>query len=389
LNRLATIDILRALTMVLMIFVNDLWSLTGIPLWLEHVQRGVDGIGLADVVFPAFLFIVGLSIPYAMENRRRKGDSQWQLYKHVLLRAFALIVMGVFLVNGESINESATGMNRLAWNSICCTCFIILWNNYPSRVNAKLVMVLKTIDVIILCVFAYIYRGGTAGEIRFAPQWWGILGLIGWAYLGAASIAVIAKQRLLPNVAGWIFFSVLSIFWHAGLVPSALHFIPEAILGGTLTALVSGGICVSLVVQHYRRGNEHLKLIFLLSIITIALTGLSIITRPYFGLAKLGATPAWLFLCGAFTIIGFMVVYLINEVAGKRDWFNFINPAGTNTLLCYLIPYFAYAFTGLLGIHLPAFFLVGIIGLLKCFLFALLCVFITGRLGKVGITLKL
>ena len=70
LQRIATIDILRALTMVLMIFVNDLGSLRGIPLWLEHVENGVDGIGLADVVFPAFLFIVGLSLPYAIDNRR-------------------------------------------------------------------------------------------------------------------------------------------------------------------------------------------------------------------------------------------------------------------------------------------------------------------------------
>src|SRR5919106_1343655 len=83
-HRITSIDILRALTMVLMIFVNDLWSLKNIPAWLEHVERGVDGIGLADVVFPAFLFIVGLSIPYAMENRRRKGDTDWGLIKHVL-----------------------------------------------------------------------------------------------------------------------------------------------------------------------------------------------------------------------------------------------------------------------------------------------------------------
>ena len=57
-QRVTSIDILRALTMVLMIFVNDLWSLKNIPVWLEHVERGVDGIGLADVVFPAFLFII-------------------------------------------------------------------------------------------------------------------------------------------------------------------------------------------------------------------------------------------------------------------------------------------------------------------------------------------
>jgi predicted acyltransferase len=98
-QRIATIDILRALTMVLMIFVNDLWSLKGIPEWLGHVERGVDGIGLADVVFPAFLFIVGLSLPFAVNNRRKKGDTNWQLMQHILIRTIALLIMGVFLVN--------------------------------------------------------------------------------------------------------------------------------------------------------------------------------------------------------------------------------------------------------------------------------------------------
>lgn len=81
-QRIASIDMLRALPMVLMIFVNDLWSLKNMPGWLEHVERGVVGIGLADVVFPAFLFIVGLSTPFAVNNRRIKGDTGWQLVKH-------------------------------------------------------------------------------------------------------------------------------------------------------------------------------------------------------------------------------------------------------------------------------------------------------------------
>src|SRR6476659_11180302 len=97
-QRIQSIDILRALTMVLMIFVNDLWSLKNIPGWLEHVAPGVDGIGLADVVFPAFLFIVGLSLPFAIDHRRKKGDTDIQLVAHVLVRTIALLVMGVFLV---------------------------------------------------------------------------------------------------------------------------------------------------------------------------------------------------------------------------------------------------------------------------------------------------
>ena len=41
------------------------------------------------------------------------------------------------------------------------------------------------------------------------------------------------------------------------------------------------------------------------------------LTRPYWGLAKLGATPAWLFLCSAFTIIAFMVIYWMVDVYGR------------------------------------------------------------------------
>ena len=75
-QRLASIDVFRALTMLLMIFVNDLGTLTNIPLWLEHTRAEEDGMGLADTVFPAFLFIVGLSIPFAIGNRWAKGVSQ-------------------------------------------------------------------------------------------------------------------------------------------------------------------------------------------------------------------------------------------------------------------------------------------------------------------------
>ena len=59
-RRLASIDVLRAITMLLMIFVNDLELDERVPRWLEHAKEGEDRLGLADTVFPAFLFIVGI-----------------------------------------------------------------------------------------------------------------------------------------------------------------------------------------------------------------------------------------------------------------------------------------------------------------------------------------
>lgn len=389
-TRVASIDILRALTMILMIFVNDLWSLKEIPEWLGHVASGVDGIGLADIVFPAFLFIVGLSLPYAIDNRTAKGDTPWQLVKHVLVRSVALLVMGVFLVNGETINAEATGMARYVWNSICCISFIMIWNSYPKTMNQNLVYGLKGIAIAVLIVFAIIYRGGLEGDIeRFGPHWWGILGLIGWAYLASGLITVLAKRNFYVIAGAWIFFAVLSMLFHAGLVPGFLAVIPNAILGGTLAGLTMGGVLTAMIFQYYRQRSDHKTITIVFITFSIVLIILSVITRPYWGLAKLGATPAWLFLCSAFTILGLTIIYWLADVLGKANWFSFIKPAGTDTLLCYLIPYFAYTTTRLLGIHLPEIVLVGGIGLVKSILFALLCVVITGALNRWGIKLKL
>ena len=95
------------------------------------------------------------------------------------------------------------------------------------------------------------------------------------------------------------------------------------------------------------------------------------------------------FLCSALTLISFLFIYWLVDIKGKSAWFDFVRPAGTNTLLCYLIPYFSYAFMRLFHLHLPDFLLNGFAGLIKSLGFALLCVFITGMLAKGGIKLKL
>lgn len=391
-QRIASIDILRALTMILMIFVNDLWSLKDIPEWLEHVKSGVDGIGLADVVFPGFLFIVGLSLPYAINNRRKKGDTDWQLVKHVLLRTIALLVMGVFLVNGETYNAEATGMAGYLWNPLCCLSFILIWSSYSASSNKYVGIIARVVGILILFTLSIIYRGGEEGHIqRFAPQWWGILGLIGWAYLVSGLITIFAKNKFYIILGGWAFFCILSMVYKAGFIPrhSIISFIPGAILGGTLAGLTMGGVLTSTIFRYFVKRKENLRLTLVFLGFSAILIVLSVVTRPYWGLAKLGATPAWLFLCSAFTILLFIVVYWIADVWGKAKWFDLIKPAGTSTILCYLIPYFLYAATRVIPLHLPGAVLTGGVGLLKSLLFALLCAVITGLLIRAGIRMKL
>src|ERR1700678_1899202 len=97
--RIASVDALRGLTILLMIFVNDLGHAA--PAWMHHIQPpNADGMTLADVVFPAFLFIVGVSIPLAFE-RGRHTRTIWTQLAHILTRTLALLFMGLVQLNGE------------------------------------------------------------------------------------------------------------------------------------------------------------------------------------------------------------------------------------------------------------------------------------------------
>ena len=390
--RVVSIDILRALTMTLMIFVNDLWSLTNIPGWLEHSAAAEDGMGLADTVFPAFLFITGMAIPLSVNYRRSKGDNSPQILLHILLRSVALLSMGLFLVNGEYINEAATGMNRVVWNGICCTCFILLWNTWPKKKNKLLTNLIKVAAIIILAILAWFYRSGEGSGITgFATQWWGILGLIGWAYLVSAVIFTLSENRFAVILFAWLLFNLLCIASHAGWISSfrILKTMISPLGDGSMPAFVTGGVLMTMLFLHFRSKNENRKMIGIFFILAIILLILGFYTRTFWGISKIRATPAWVCICSAISIIAFIIVYWIADLKSKVDWFTIIKPAGTNTLLCYLLPYYAYALVVLLHLSLPGVLLTGYIGLIKSFLFSLLIVNITGLTGKAGVSLKL
>jgi 4-hydroxybenzoate polyprenyltransferase len=165
--------------------------------------------------------------------------------------------------------------------------------------------------------------------------------------------------------------------------------IPNAISGGTLTGLTMGGVLTTWLFQYFIKKGEKLKMTYVMLAFSALLIVLSIITRPYWGLAKLGATPAWLYLCSAFTILAFTAIYWVADVAGKAKWFDLIKPAGASTILCYLVPYLIYAIRNFLHISLPEVLRTGGVGLVKTFLFAMLCVAVTGLLIRIGVKMKL
>src|SRR5688572_21053119 len=97
--RALAIDVFRGLTILVMIFVNDVASVRELPQWMMHMPPGRSGMTFVDVVFPAFLFIVGMAIPLAIDRRLDEGQPPIRLLGHVARRALALVWIGLVIMN--------------------------------------------------------------------------------------------------------------------------------------------------------------------------------------------------------------------------------------------------------------------------------------------------
>lgn len=378
--RILAIDAFRGLTILVMIFVNTLAGVRGMPAWMHHAPAGADGMTFPDVVFPAFLFIVGMSIPFAMAQRVTSGDSGWHLWRHVLSRTAGLLVLGVFMVNAEDgFNEQAMGMSIHLWSLLFYACVAAVWAVYPHSwaAVAKPVRVLGCAGLLVL---AGLYRGGADGNGHLTPQWWGILGLIGWAYL-YASIA----YRACRGHVGWLVLLVLGLNayyclahgaaqtpWWGGQAENAVH-----------TSIALCGMLTALIFFHQRRPfGAALAL-------ALGLAVLAALLRPWFHISKIEATPSWGLYSAAICVLLFGALYWLTDLRGWSAWTRPMQGAAASPLLTYLIPYVVYALMQSLHWSLPDVLGAGWPGLSWAIGYAVLVMMLSGVLYRARVRLQL
>ncbi|MDR6944885.1 DUF5009 domain-containing protein [Mucilaginibacter pocheonensis] len=385
-RRLLSIDVLRAITMLLMIFVNDASGVKNIPEWIDHAPGKADAMGFADTIFPAFLFIVGLSLPFAIKNRINKGDPFTAILFYILIRSAALIIMGFFHVNLESYDSTTAVIPKALWAILITIAFFLIWLDYPETISKAKKYILSGLGIAILIAMAAIYKGRDDGEVTWMrPQWWGILGIIGWAYLICAVVYLLAKGKLKVLAPVLILFVAINIARHTGIIPKGIFLIGDA----SAICLTMGGIVISeLYAMLVSSGKtQRMWLIFGLTGALLIIGGLLI--RPYAdGISKIRSTPAWIFICSGITILVFELMIYLVDVKGKKNWFSMIWPAGTSTLTCYLMPYFQVFLLMLFHISYPAVFNSGILGLARSMATAFILIALVGIMEKKRIRLK-
>src|SRR5213083_1094647 len=94
-NRLVSLDVFRGLTVAGMVLVNNPGSWSHIYWPLEHAEW--NGSTPTDLIFPFFLFIVGVSIPLAFGKRIERGDARRALFFKVVYRSAIIFLLGEFL----------------------------------------------------------------------------------------------------------------------------------------------------------------------------------------------------------------------------------------------------------------------------------------------------
>lgn len=400
-GRNLAIDMLRALTMTLMILVNDFWKIHDVPHWMEHARWGEDFMGLADFVYPAFLFCVGMSVPYAIENRYRKGYSGEATAGHILLRVLSLLIMGAFLGNSEARLAPDFTLYRIGtyW-LVAVASFFLVWNAYPKNPSSRqsvLFTCLKIVGGLCLLFLAVTYRKPDGGVFDTS---FSILGGIAWTYLVAATVYFFCRDNLRKTIPVWL--AVLAVCVLLQRLRPELGGKPildlprpnflEGMLrilhigNGGAVFLALSGLLVSVVTEKIAGLSQGKRTALGLGT-ALASFLLGVFTHKFWIAAKLGITlPCCLFVMAAAIALYTLLRWL--NAKGLSGWFAIIRPAGTATLTTYMIPYVYYGFADITGIVLPDWLTHGPMGLVNSFCFALIVVATVGFLQKLHLKLK-
>jgi heparan-alpha-glucosaminide N-acetyltransferase len=406
-GRIKSIDIIRGLTILVMIFVNDLAGVANVPAWMKHAPTMHDGMTFVDWVFPAFLFIVGMSIPFSIGRRIERGDKMSSIWKHILIRVAGLLVLGFFMVNGDLLSDRGI-INPHLWALLMYVFVIVIWNKNSDPDSLLSKKWIKWTAGIGLAALLFLFRtNDQTGLIQMRPYWWGILGLIGWAYLVACLFYIPLKKNQFALLSGTVILFCFYMAVNAGMLNN-YSFVQVIWPGkyisytiGSHPAIVILGMILGIKLRENVEKPNHtviLKWAFGFSLFLL-ITGLLLHQLnkldTMFIISKNLATVPWCLLSSAFTIWIWMIIYWFVDMKGFSSWFKIIEPAGMNPLFAYILAPFVVECFALVALAFGGFDIYAWLGtafasgLCRALLIALLMTWLPGYLGKKGLLLKL
>ena len=300
--RLRSLDAFRGATIALMILVNNAgdWSKTYAP--LLHAEW--HGWTPTDLVFPFFLFILGVAIPFALGGRRTGDPSDLRrLHRKILRRSAILFTLGLLL----------------NWFPF----FSVVW------ARARIPGVLQRIAVVYLvAALAYLHlrsRGRVALALGLLAGYWAAMKLVPVPGFGAGDLSPAG------NLAFWLDHRILGAHtWRYAPGPGD----PEGILS-TLPAIASGlaGVFVGDLLRSVRTPRRKLRLLFAWGAVGVAA---GLLLQPFFPINKNLWSPTYVVFTSGAALLALGAAYALIDLARIVRWARPFEMFGTNAIAAYV-----------------------------------------------------
>ena len=396
-TRIVSIDIFRGLTIAVMIFVNELAEVRGLPWWTYHAHGNQDLMTYVDMVFPFFLFIVGMSMPLSIEQRLKRNPSVARLCLHVVVRSLSLLVLGLILANAEKVDPARTGISGNVWALLGLIGAGLYLNVYPKQGwISRYAWWFRAAGFAAVVVAFAVFRPAA----HSAPAWIDfsypeILGLIAFAYFAVALLYIPTRRWRWAAPAWLLLLLALNVCSTARLVPflSRLSLYVWPFGNGSHVALVMAGVVTAQIFFGVRPGSGERPAAIAATWTAVGFSALALaagcLTIPL-GISKIRATPAWTLWNTGAAVLVFTLLYWICDRRGHTAWAAPVRPAGSNTLTTYLLPDLWYFILGALGFTwLEAHFHFGWTGVVKSIVFTLLMLGFASMLSRAKVRLQL
>ncbi len=161
-KRLLSLDVARGITIAFMIMVNN----NGGPgSWRFMNHANWNGLTPTDLVFPTFVFVVGVSIVFAFEARLARGATRVQLAWHTAQRAVILILLGIVVNSFPFFALAHMRFYGVLQRIAVCYLVVGLFYLWDSRTSTKVVaLVASLVGYWILIRWVPIPGVGTPGR---------------------------------------------------------------------------------------------------------------------------------------------------------------------------------------------------------------------------------
>jgi len=363
-ERLACLDAFRGFDILVMTFVNYIAGMKAIPFILRHAPEDMDAFTLTDVVFPGFLFIVGVAISLSLQKRIAQGDPLQQILGRIFIRTAGLLFLGLIMVNEGNYSARDTGLSQGLWYFLAYVAVIAIWTVYPkteSRGRRTLYLALRIAAVILLLVLVVVFRARAQdGRVTwFEVPWWGILGIIGWCYLTCSLVYLLTKGRAAALIAAMS----LMIALYIGSRHGGLDFLAPVnrILDigrdlGSHAAIVTAGMLIGTLYVPGAGMKRPKERITSMAAFGMGLCLAGYLLRPLHGFSKIKATESYALVTSGICCLLLLAFFVLMDVFKVRRWAVFLQPIGKNPLMAYILPSIVGSLIGFatLSLHVNA-----------------------------------